>query len=254
MNAKKILAAGVAVLVLAGTAFQVSAAEVNSDYINTLKENGTVELILDVDAYRAAYSDLDAAFGDNTDAYIAHYLTMGMYEGRTKGILFSPLAYAEAYSDISEAFGSDITAIINHYVSFGIAENRTQGTACGYADIAAHDEAQPLRTASTGAGFYSSSAGSSSGTGSTGSNIPVQATPSDTAVARIVRHYADDNVTLIRVEYYDAADKLFQWSVVSNFVSSTNSYTEAIYYYDEAKNTIVHKRTDIYVNGVLTAH
>lgn len=41
MNVKKTLAAGTAALVLAGSALPVSAAGIDSDYINTLKENGT---------------------------------------------------------------------------------------------------------------------------------------------------------------------------------------------------------------------
>ena len=136
MNVKKTLAASTAALVLIGSALPASAAGIDASYVKALKENGTADLILNVDAYRAAYPYLDAAFGDDTNAYIMHYLTAGMYEGRTMGVLFNPLAYAEAYSDIKEAFGDDISAVVNHYVTFGIAENRTAGTAGAYTDLA----------------------------------------------------------------------------------------------------------------------
>lgn len=143
MNLKRKIAASAAVLLLIGSAMNVSAAELASkDYVNKLIKNHQAELIINVDAYKAAaYSDLAKAFGDDTDAYINHYLTKGVYEGRTKGVLFDPLVYAEAYRDIKNALGYDIDAIVQHYLTFGISENRTQGTAHGYADIAAAEKA-----------------------------------------------------------------------------------------------------------------
>lgn len=137
MKIKNVIAMGAAVVLVAGSALNVSAAEkISSADLNALKESGKVSLIIDVDAYKAAYSDLKEAFGDDEDAYIKHYLTVGVYEGRTKGVLFDPIAYAEAYGDVKQAFGSNISAIVNHYVTFGAAENRTLGTSNGYSDIA----------------------------------------------------------------------------------------------------------------------
>ncbi|MBD5472467.1 MAG: hypothetical protein HDR20_06090 [Lachnospiraceae bacterium] len=137
MKIKNVIAMGAAVVLVAGSALNVSAAEkLSSADLNALKESGKISLIIDVDAYKAAYGDLKEAFGDNEDAYIEHYLTVGVYEGRTKGVLFDPIVYAEAYGDVKQAFGSDISAIVNHYVTFGAAENRTIGTSNGYADIA----------------------------------------------------------------------------------------------------------------------
>lgn len=182
MNLKRKIAASAAALLLIGSAMNVSAAELSSkDYVNTLIKNDQAELIIDVDAYKAAYSDLAQAFGNDTDAYINHYLTMGVYEGRTKGVLFDPLIYAEAYSDVKNALGYDIAAIVQHYLTFGIAENRTQGTAHGYADIAAAEKAGVQSTninrnvSSTGgsdlSGAYSNSAGSFSNSVNTAGNV-----------------------------------------------------------------------------------
>ena len=78
MSLKKTLAVSTAALALIGSALPASAAEINADYVSTLLKNGTADLILNVDAYRSAYSDLDAAFGDDTNAYLMHYLTTGM--------------------------------------------------------------------------------------------------------------------------------------------------------------------------------
>lgn len=63
--------------------------------------------------------------------------------------------------------------------------------------------------------------------------------------------YANDNETLLRVEYYDNNNKLTHYSVVTDFDSSTTSYTEKIYTYDNDTQTEILQRTDTYVNGVL---
>ena len=95
-----------------------------------------VKYILDVAEYQRAYPDLQAAFGDNLDAYVDHYLSTGLYEGRDQGKLFDPWDYAEAYPDVKEECGDDANKIIEHYVTFGINENRTAGTTQGYEDFA----------------------------------------------------------------------------------------------------------------------
>ncbi len=138
MNFKKILVTGTAIALLSGSVLHVSAAEAAQ---NNYKEKNPESLIIDVEAYKAAYSDLEEAFGDDQSAYIEHYLTIGVYEGRTKGVLFDPLLYAEAYSDVKAACGYDISAIVNHYLTHGITENRTIGTANGYSDLAAAERA-----------------------------------------------------------------------------------------------------------------
>lgn len=249
-------------------------------------------MIIDVEAYKAAYSDLEEAFGDNQAAYIEHYLTIGIYEGQTKGVLFDPLVYAEAYSDVKAACGDNISAIVNHYLTFGITENRTIGTASGYADLAtaenagAHNTNIQRNTASTAS--YESNVISNNNilannlsddntpnpinTGSTtGSNNNVNssntnnalvnnstaASNSNTGSNQNYHHttsiYDNDEKTLLRVEYYDDNNKLIQYSSVNNFDSSTNSYTKNIYHYDEETEFSVLDRTDIYVNGSLSS-
>lgn len=142
MKLKKAIVTGTVAAAFVGSVLNVSAAEMTTkDYMNALKESGKENLIIDVDAYKAAYSDLAAAFGDDRDAYLEHYLTYGIYENRMEGALFDPLTYAEAYGDIKAAYGDNILAIANHYVTVGVTENRTIGTANGYADIATAEKA-----------------------------------------------------------------------------------------------------------------
>lgn len=276
MPIKKIIITGAAVAMFAGSLLNVSAAESpNGDYVKALKESGKAHLIIDVAAYRAAYSDLDEAFGDNEDAYIQHYLTAGVFEGRTKGVLFNPLAYAAAYVDISAAFGDDISAIVNHYVTFGIVENRTLGTANGYEDIAAAQKAETLRSAAPANSYNTNAAAGNIGSvaaGNASSNIPAAGNNGAGAAANsnsnsaasansgntqsyghITRIYEDHSDVLIRVEYYDDANHLCEYSVVENYDKASNSYTEKVYRYDEVNDVQVLTRTDTYVNGVLVS-
>lgn len=287
MNLKKAVIASVAAALLVGSAMNVSAAEKTpSNYANTLKANNQENLIIDVEAYKAAYSDLAEAFGDDTDAYIRHYLTIGVYEGRTKGVLFDPLVYAEAYSDVKDAFGYNIPAIVNHYLTFGISENRTQGTAVGYADLAAAERAGAQKTniqrniivinnldsnaagnsyennaagnnnnaaASNGSTALNNSNNIAAGSGYTAAANSAAAGNSNKDYHHTTSIYSDDKSTLLRVEYYDDQNKLYQYSDVTNYDSSTNSYTEEIYHYDEESQTEVLDRTDTYVNGVLSS-
>lgn len=299
MKIKNVIAMGAVVVLVAGSALNVSAAEkLSSADLNALKESGKISLIIDVDAYKAAYGDLKEAFGDNEDAYIEHYLTVGVYEGRTKGVLFDPIVYAEAYGDIKAAFGNNISAIVNHYVTFGAAENRTIGTSNGYADIATAEKKGAVVSRSSivsskisngGGGSYAdivadyigsaaggsesgnainsslanmanggSAAGGSSAAASSNAMISDNAAAGSSAVVNQSYHhttsiYDDDNKTLLRVEYYDENNKLSQYSSVEYTDSSTNSYKENIYHWDEEKDEQVLDRTDTYVNGTLSS-
>lgn len=315
MHLKKVIMAGAAVALFSGSVLSVSAAELTAgNYGKTLKESGKENLIIDVEAYKAAYSDLTEAFGDDEEAYIEHYLTKGVYEGRTKGVLFDPLAYAEAYGDVKAAFGNDISAIVNHYVTFGVAENRTMGTASGYEDIAAAEKAGSPQvvvqrkgnsingysaqavaddyginadiasngsiavdesnyennTAGSGdsniavgnpanSNVAAASANSSAAAGGGTTNLPVADSAANSSVSSEKNYhhttsiYTNDESTLLRVEYYDDNNKLFEYSQVTDYDKETNSYTEKVYQYDNENNVQVPVRTDTYVNGELAS-
>lgn len=263
MNFKKTIAAGLSAAVLVSSGLTVSATEKTPANTN--------DLIINVEAYKAAYPDLAQAFGDNTDAYVAHYLTVGVYEGRTKGVLFDPLTYAEAYSDIKNAYGYDIPAIVNHYVTCGITENRTMGTSHGYADIATAESAgmgqyylpRENTTAYADSGSDSSNAGNAGSSYTAGSSVSDSAAAYNSAAAAAIGSAADrwqahhtttilhDDGSKWRVEYYDENNNLKQYSSITYTDTSTDSYTENIYSYDNENKVEVLERTDTYVNGVL---
>lgn len=271
MKLKKALAAGLSTAVFFSSCLGVSAktaTDLTTEQINSY--------ILNVEAYRQAYPDLAAAFGDDVDSYVNHYLTTGIYEGRTKGVLFDPLTYAEAYGDVRGALGYDVLALVDHYVNCGVAENRTMGTAHGYTDIAAA-ESSGLQLAyiprAAAAEYQNISSGSSSvGSSSAGSSAAADSTVTDsTAVSNSTdsntgnnlsnvwkyHHttsiYHDDGKTLWRVEYYDENNKLQQYSDVTNVDTDTNSYTENVYSYDNEKKEQILERVDTYENGVLVS-
>lgn len=293
MKLKKGITAAAAVCLLVGNVMNVSAAEpISNKSVSALIENRQDNLIIDVEAYKAAYPDLAKAFGDDAYAYLNHYLTVGVYEGRTKGVLFDPLAYAESYGDVKAAFGYDIASIVEHYVNHGITENRMQGTAYGYNDIASAkragavvqnpsvlkstagrvtasrtDEANSAHVYNsasdngTHSGSDSSAAVNNSAnsynTSETGNNLQSSSATASVSPVKDYHHttsiYDNDEKTLLRVEYYDDNNQLIKYSSVTNFDSNTNSYTENIYHYDESTNSSVLERTDKYENGSLSS-
>lgn len=62
--------------------------------------------------------------------------------------------------------------------------------------------------------------------------------------------YANDNITLLRVEYY-VNNKLTYYSVVEQFEATTKSYIEKIYKCNRETNIDSLIRTDVYENSVL---
>ena len=288
MHLKKVIIVGAAVAMIAGSLLTVSAAEPSTGkYVKALKASGKDNLIIDVEAYKAAYSDLEKAFGDDENAYIEHYLTIGVFEGRTKGVLFDPLAYATAYGDVRAAFGNNISAIVDHYINFGVAENRTLGTANGYADIAtAQKSGSPIivvqrniyntnAAADNGGADAVGIANSNNPAGSNnwGSGVAANANSNSAALAvsnapavsgstnnpesnrhsTSIYENSSDGGALIRVEYYDDNNHLFEYSDVKDYDESTKSYTEIVYRYDEESQTEVVTRTDTYENGQLVS-
>lgn len=255
MKLRKVVATGLFTTMLIGSCLSASAAPASAPTAASQLTEEQASLVLNVEAYKQAYPDLAAAFGNNTKAYLNHYLTHGIYEGRTKGALFDPLTYAEAYGDIRAAFGYDVNALVRHFVNFGAAENRTMGTSHGYADIAAAENSGmanyyiPRAIATNYKDFVpvgnSASAGGNTGNAvTTGGGSLASTWVYDRSVAVF------ENGTLIRVEYYDKNNQMIRYSDVTN-VNGTNSYTETIYYYDKENDREVVDRTDTYTNGSL---
>ncbi len=69
--------------------------------------------------------DLVAAFGTDSDAIFQHFVTSGIYEGRSGCADFNALTYKENYPDLQGAFGDDLLLYVRHYIYFGKKEGRT---------------------------------------------------------------------------------------------------------------------------------
>lgn len=80
--------------------------------------------VFDASYYSAAYPDVAAAYGNNADALLNHFISFGVKEGRNASAEFNPQAYRQRYEDLQAAFGSDMAAYCRHYVAYGKAEGR----------------------------------------------------------------------------------------------------------------------------------
>lgn len=91
--------------------------------------------VFDASYYSAAYPDVAAAYGNNADALLNHFISFGVKEGRNASAEFNPQAYRQRYEDLQAAFGSDMAAYCRHYVAYGKAEGRN-GSADGQPVVA----------------------------------------------------------------------------------------------------------------------
>lgn len=124
-----------------------------------------VSNVFDAEYYATTNPDVVAAFGDDAEMMLAHYLLFGMYEDRNASEDFNATVYGELNEDVKKAFsklpdGSDMpqsTLYLNyffHYQRFGKDEGRTA--------TAATAPKKPTTTGSSGSSGGSSSSGSSS--------------------------------------------------------------------------------------------
>lgn len=74
--------------------------------------------------YAQANPDVYKAYGNNKNLLWKHFITYGIYEGRSLNEDFNILAYSAAYPDLKAAFGNDIVAYYKHYLQFGKKEAR----------------------------------------------------------------------------------------------------------------------------------
>lgn len=74
--------------------------------------------------YSGKYADLNAAFGNNTDALFHHFINNGMDEGRQASVNFNPAAYKKRYADLQAAFGDQWRQYYLHYLNNGMKEGR----------------------------------------------------------------------------------------------------------------------------------
>lgn len=68
--------------------------------------------------------DVAAAFGNDDEAVLRHFVDCGMAEGRQAIANFNVRAYKNTYSDLRFVFGTDLKLYYLHYINCGRAEGR----------------------------------------------------------------------------------------------------------------------------------
>lgn len=80
--------------------------------------------VYDYTYYKANNPDLEEAFGNNVEAYIEHFVEIGMNERRMASEAFDIDTYIENYPDLQQVLGNDYKAYYIHYITTGKAEGR----------------------------------------------------------------------------------------------------------------------------------
>ena len=80
--------------------------------------------VFDYYYYSNNYADLRAAYGDDDTAFLIHFITYGMREGRQASAAFSLEAYKANNVDLQQAFGGDNPFYYIHYMNYGRKEGR----------------------------------------------------------------------------------------------------------------------------------
>ncbi|MFR2705153.1 MAG: hypothetical protein ACLTAT_02235 [Lachnospira eligens] len=80
--------------------------------------------MFDAKYYLATNPDLKAAFGDDAQKALAHFVEQGMSEGRQGSAEFNVYSYRTRYADLDAAFGDNLASYYMHYINAGKAEGR----------------------------------------------------------------------------------------------------------------------------------
>ena len=75
--------------------------------------------------YTSLYADIRAAFGDDRQDTLEHFVKYGMSEGRQGCADFNVTIYKDRYADLRQLFGNDLKKYVMHYIEFGKAEGRS---------------------------------------------------------------------------------------------------------------------------------
>ena len=87
------------------------------------KENNYIA-VYNYSYYKNNNPDLTSLYGDDREAYLNHFVTVGMSEGRQGNKEFNLSIYKANNPDLVSAFGDDNTKYYEHYISTGKAEGR----------------------------------------------------------------------------------------------------------------------------------
>ena len=108
-----------------------TAADVNSSVDSDSKIEGVTKYrglefkqVYNFNYYIEKYPDIKAAFGNNPEKALEHFVQHGMEEGRSGNADFNVYAYKNNYSDLRAAFGDKLEKYYIHYLMHGIEEGR----------------------------------------------------------------------------------------------------------------------------------
>lgn len=94
----------------------------------TSSNKGILRRLFNAKEYAAMYPDVYKAYGNNEKLLWKHFITYGIYEGRSVNENLNILAYSSAYPDLQMAFENDLMAYYKHYLRFGSKEKRPIST------------------------------------------------------------------------------------------------------------------------------
>lgn len=88
------------------------------------EEDLDYSLVFDAVYYANAFEDLAAAYGEDEEKLLQHFIDYGMAEGRDASEDFDVRAYREKNPDLEAAYGDDWKAYYVHYIKYGNGEGR----------------------------------------------------------------------------------------------------------------------------------
>lgn len=93
-------------------------------YAMSEEDYNTYASVFDANYYYAANPDVAVLCGMDYRALLNHFLTVGMYEGRSASYDFNPSVYINKNPDLQKVFGTNIVLYFKHYALVGCKENR----------------------------------------------------------------------------------------------------------------------------------
>lgn len=162
--------AGQGVLVVVGigdyTGYTTAGFTIQNDY-PTIYNGVDYSPVYSYGYYKENNPAVVAEVGDDPEALLKHFVTVGMTYALQAIGDFNVMAYAKINSDLQTAYGDDWAEYYMHYIENGIAEGRSTS------GIQPADMVAPVYPGSGSAGGNESAGGS----GSTGTNEKIKTTP-----------------------------------------------------------------------------
>jgi len=108
----QILSIALCMVLLSGSTVTANAAKKSSN-------TGAYQAVFDAEYYYNSNPDLQAAFGYDAQKLFNHFVSSGIYEGRSGCANFNVAIYRANYPDLQAAFGNDLASYCAHYAANG---------------------------------------------------------------------------------------------------------------------------------------